>query len=72
MRLSTDFVFESRRPALRDDAFAGEVNDGIDARDLGGIDRPGRGIPADFVLRRVWRATNDRPHEVAVGFERRR
>ena len=52
------------------DVFAGQVDDGIDARELGGVDHSGGGIPADFVSLGARRTADDRANEVAVGLQR--
>ena len=52
------------------DVFAGQVDDGVDVVELGGVDLARVRIPTDFTIAVANLVPHDTAHEVAVGFER--
>ena len=51
-RLSRILSLNAVGPAVGGDVFAGEMDDGVDARKLGRVDHAAVGIPANFMSRR--------------------
>ena len=50
--------------------FAGQMNNSVDTRKLGRVDRPLVRIPANFIRPLARSTPHDRANEMAIGFER--